>query len=53
MAVHKEGSKEVGNCVKQPDNTGIYCERRHCLTCGWNPVVEKERKKRAKEERQE
>lgn len=25
-------------------NTGVFCEKAKCERCGWNPVVQKERR---------
>lgn len=30
-------------------NTNVICEDKHCYNCGWNPAVEEERKKKARE----
>jgi len=35
-------------CRKQPGNMGLQCKEEdanRCKTCGWNPEVEKQRKK--------
>lgn len=41
--------KDGDRCLFHPRNRGLGCERKTsagCPTCGWNPDVEKERRRR-------
>ena len=49
MSRAKDNSKDWALCPFYPDNTGLRCESQtKCLTCGWSPEVDRERRRRLK-----